>query len=159
MLLGTLTDAASLQGVSMLRQWMLIFVHWLQSVKILFFVHSLISGTKVEPFLVTWKQWVYKWTYKSWFSQCTSMGIGWLRLCKGFRERGEWGPKVQGASSMGPKRPGSREQGAKESNLGTREQKTLGFVSKNLTRFLGFFWYLFCFPPTVHHIFWPIPTS
>ena len=42
---------------------------------------------------------------------------------------------------MGSKRPGSREhgakktreQGAKESNLGSREQKILGIVSKNLT--------------------------
>ncbi len=28
----------------------------------------------------------------------------------GFRERGEWGKKIEGAGSMGPKRPGSREQ-------------------------------------------------
>ncbi len=28
----------------------------------------------------------------------------------GFRERGEWGQKVQGAGSMDSKRPGSREQ-------------------------------------------------
>ncbi len=48
---------------------------------------------------------------------------------------------------MGSKSTGSREhwakktreQGARESNLGSREQKILGIVSKNLTRFLGFF--------------------
>ncbi len=40
---------------------------------------------------------------------------------------------------MGPKRPGSSrdgyriQKGAKEINLGSREQKILGIVSKNLT--------------------------
>ena len=48
---------------------------------------------------------------------------------------------------MGSKSTGSREhvakntreQGAKETNLGSREQKILGIMSKNLKRFLGFF--------------------
>ena len=48
---------------------------------------------------------------------------------------------------MGSKSKGSREhvakktreQGAKESNFGSREQKILGIVSKNLAQFLGFF--------------------
>ncbi len=35
-----------------------------------------------------------------------------MRLCKGFRECGAEGPKVQGAGSMGAKRPGSSGQGA-----------------------------------------------
>ncbi len=48
--------------------------------------------------------------------------LWWKKLhlrdsASGFKERGEW------------------EQGAKESNLGSREQKILGIVSKNLTRF------------------------
>ncbi len=43
----------------------------------------------------------------------------------GFRERGEWGQKVQGAGSMTSKRPGSREQ--------KREQRILGTVSNKFT--------------------------
>ncbi len=48
---------------------------------------------------------------------------------------------------MGSKSTGSREhwakqtweQGAKDSYLGSRDQKIMGIVSKNLTQFLGFF--------------------
>ena len=47
------------------------------------------------------------------------------------------GSKGTGSREHGAKK--TREQGAKESNLGSREQKILGIVSKNLTRFLGFF--------------------
>ncbi len=53
---------------------------------------------------------------------------------------------------MGSKSTGSREhrtkktreQGAKGSSLGSRELKILGIVSKNLTRFLGFFFASLC---------------
>ncbi len=47
---------------------------------------------------------------------CTDMSkkVKWFSdlrdSARGFREQGEWGPKVQGAGSMGPKRPGSRGQ-------------------------------------------------
>ena len=43
-----------------------------------------------------------------------------------YREQGAWDQKTRG-------------QGAKGSNLGSMEHKILGIVSKNLTRFLGFF--------------------
>ncbi len=41
------------------------------------------------------------------------------------------GSKSRGSREHGTKK--TREQGAKESNLGSREQKSLGIVSKNLT--------------------------
>ncbi len=47
------------------------------------------------------------------------------------------GSKSTGSREHGAKK--TKEQGAKESNLGCREQKILGIVSKNLTEFLGFF--------------------
>ncbi len=47
------------------------------------------------------------------------------------------GSKSTGSREHGAKK--TREQGAKESNLGSMGQKILGIVSKNLTRFLGFF--------------------
>ncbi len=46
------------------------------------------------------------------------------------------GSKSTGSREHGAKK--TREQGAKESNLGSREEKILGIVSKNLSRFLGF---------------------
>ena len=39
----------------------------------------------------------------------------------GFRERGEWSQKVQGAGSMASKRPGSREQKKVIQGAGSRE--------------------------------------
>ena len=45
-------------------------------------------------------------------------------------ERGEKGKKVQGAGSMTFKRPGSRE-GAKESKLGSTEQRIQGNASNH----------------------------
>ena len=47
------------------------------------------------------------------------------------------GSKSTGSREHGAKK--IREQGAKESNLGSREQKIFGIVSNNLTQFLGFF--------------------
>ena len=39
--------------------------------------------------------------------------------------------RARSTGSMNPKRPGSREQ--RENNLGSREQKILGIILKNLT--------------------------
>ncbi len=42
-------------------------------------------------------------------------------LCMGgLKEQGEWGQKGQGAGSIGPKRPGSREQKKVISGAGSR---------------------------------------
>ncbi len=53
------------------------------------------------------------------------------------------GSKSKGSREHGARK--TREQGAKKSNLGRREQKILGIVSKNLTQFLGFFFALLHF--------------
>ncbi len=54
-----------------------------------------------------------------------------IRLCKGVLGSGENGVKSTGSREHGAKN--TREQGAKESNLVSREQKILDIVSKNIT--------------------------
>ncbi len=49
------------------------------------------------------------------------MFLQFMRLRKGFREPGEWGPKQPGSREHDAKK--SMEQGAEESNLGSMEHR------------------------------------